>query len=163
MNPDRLLQNEERFRLLFEDAPFPYNEIDTEGRITRVNRAYCSMLGYLVSELIGRHAWELVDPEQRDNCRETVISRLDGAEKIEPLQRRLLRKNGTPVTIEAYQNLIVDGAGKITGLRSIFINLTEREQTVEAVLASESRYRDLFNNVIDGVYQSTVDGRLLTV
>ena len=33
-------------RLLFEDAPIAYHEIDREGRISRVNRAECAMLGY---------------------------------------------------------------------------------------------------------------------
>src|SRR5712671_2669054 len=39
----------------------------------------------------------------------------------------------------------------------------ERQRTIEAMLASESRFRELFDNVIDGVYQSTADGKLLTV
>jgi two-component system sensor histidine kinase/response regulator len=160
---DRLPDSEERFRLLFEDAPVAYHEIDTEGRITRVNRAECAMLGYEPSELIGRHVCELGLPEEREYCLDLVGRKLKGDAQLVPVQRRFLRKNGEPITIELYQNLILDENGRIAGIRSILINITERERTMEAMLASESKFRDLFDNVIDGVYQSTVDGRLLTV
>src|SRR5262249_38197668 len=160
---DRLLQSEERFRLLFEDAPVAYHEIDVEGRISRVNRAECTMLGYEPSELIGRRVWDLVAPGERDLCREGILQKLSGAARLDPLQRRFLRKNGDVVTLGIYQNLIEDERGRITGIRGILINLTEREQAMEAMLASETKFRDLFDNVIDGVYQSTPDGRLLTV
>jgi len=160
---DRLLHSEEQFRLLFDDAPVPYYEIDTQGRIARVNRAECAMLGYSQSELIGKSAWELVAPEERSQCRESILGRLGGTVKLEPVQRRLLHKNGDPIAVEIFQNLIVDRHGATTGIRGILINITERMQTIEAVLTSESKFRDLFDNVIDGVYQSTADGRLVTV
>src|SRR5882724_12001033 len=161
--PDRLLQNEERFGLLFEDAPVPYHEVDIDGRISRVNRAECAMLGCQPSDLIGKPAWDIVSEEERDACRESILSKLSGVKEPEPLRRRMRHKNGSLITVEIYQNLIVDSAGKITGMRVILINMTEREQTVEAMLASESRFRELFDNVIDGVYQSTADGWLITV
>src|SRR6266478_4225378 len=162
--PDRLLlQHEERFRLLFEDAPVAYQELDTDGRIARVNRAECAMLGYEPFELIGKHAWELVSPDERNVSRESVWQRLSGRGEIQPIQRRLQRKTGELITVEIYQNLILDAAGAISGMRGILINITERQRTIEAVFASESRFRELFDNVIDGVYQSTADGKLLTV
>ena len=75
---DWLLQTEERFRLLFDDAPVAYHEIDREGRITRVNRAECAMLGYERSELIGKPVWDLVPPGERDQ------SRADGGDDSMP-------------------------------------------------------------------------------
>src|SRR5436309_5573437 len=161
--PDRLLQNEERLRLLFEDAPVPYHELDIEGRIARVNRAECAMLGYEPSELIGKHAWELVSPGERSLSLESVSQNLSGAGDLQPIERRLRRKTGELIAVEIYQNLILDAAGRITGIRGILINMTERQRTIEAMLASESRFRELFDNVMDGVYQSTADGKLLTV
>src|SRR5258708_3133678 len=160
---DRLLSTEEQFALLFEDAPIAYNEIDSKGRIARVNRADCAMLGYSQSELIGKPLWDLAAPEERSQCRESILRRLSGALKPEPVPRRLLHKSGDPIAVEVFQSLIVDEQGRITGIRGILINITERRQTIEAMLASESRFRDLFDNVIDGVYQSTVDGKLVTV
>jgi len=159
---DRLLQSEERFRLLFEDTPVSYHEIDAEGRITRVNRAECIMLGYERSELIGRPIWDLVPPSDRDQIRESILRKLEKANPIAPSQARLLRKDGSLLTVGMYENLLENERGAVTGLRGILVNVTEREQTLEAFLASELKYRELFDNVIDGVYQSTPEGRFLT-
>src|SRR5260370_41143449 len=100
-----LLQSEERFRLLFEDAPVAYHEIDTEGRITRVNRAECAMFGYEPSELIGRYVWELVAPEDRDPCRDSIARNLRPAEKLPPVQRRCFRQKAEPRPTEIHDNL----------------------------------------------------------
>src|SRR5262249_28962146 len=138
------------------------HEIDTLGRITRVNRAECSMLGFEPDELVGKPVWDLTSPEDRELFRETIQLKLTGDANIEPFQGRFLRKDGAPVTIEFYENRIEDERGGTAGIRGILINITEREQALEALLASESKFRGLFENVLDGVYQSTADGRLLT-
>jgi PAS domain S-box-containing protein len=64
-----LSESERRFRDLFYDAPVGYHEIDTEGRITCVNRTELAMLGYSSEEMIGHHVWEFIqeaDVAQKD-------------------------------------------------------------------------------------------------
>ncbi len=48
-------------------------------------------------------------------------------------------------------------------LGEVFVNALDRKNTGEAVRASEKKYRSLFENVLDGVFQTTPDGRILTV
>jgi two-component system cell cycle sensor histidine kinase/response regulator CckA len=52
--------------------------------------------------------------------------------------------------------------GKSVGRVWSFHNITEHKKVEEALRASEAKFRSLFENVPDGVYQSTSDGRLLT-
>src|SRR5216684_2151097 len=151
---DWLLKSEERFRLLFEDAPVAYHEIDGTGRIMRINRAECAMLGYDRSELIGKGIWEIVSPEDQSRIRSLTLQKLAGSARLStPFQARFMRRDGTPVTVGLYENLIEDESGAIVGIRGILVNVSEREQTIEALFSSELKYRDLFDNVIDGVYQ----------
>src|SRR5262245_53950317 len=94
----RLRQSEERFRVLFEDAPVAYHEIDKEGRITRVNWAECSMLGYEPSELVGRRLWEIAPAADQLQVRQAVERKLSGAAKLSPFRGRFLHKDGSPLT-----------------------------------------------------------------
>jgi PAS domain-containing protein len=49
-----LTESEERFRRVFDEGPLGMGIADPEGRLVKVNRRQCEMLGYREEELIGR-------------------------------------------------------------------------------------------------------------
>jgi len=51
---DALRESEERFRLLFEQAPVPYQSLNEKGEIIEVNEAWVRLMGYERNEVIGR-------------------------------------------------------------------------------------------------------------
>ena len=56
--------SESRYRELFDDAPVGYHELDTEGRLVRVNGTELRLLGHDAGEMIGRGGWEFdVEPD----------------------------------------------------------------------------------------------------
>ncbi len=59
----QLRESEERFRLLYEQAPLGYQSLDEEGRILIVNRAWSEVLGYRQEEVIGKWFGSLLAPE----------------------------------------------------------------------------------------------------
>ncbi len=158
---DPTLAREEKFRTMFEEAPVAYHEIDEEGRIRSVNRAECEMLGYAPADLIGRFVWEFMAPEEREASRQSVRRKLSGEKSLAPGRRNYLRRDGQRITVEFHENHIYDNGGAIAGIRTILVNITERALAELAVRESEFRFRSLFENVLEGVYQSTPDGRLL--
>ena len=56
-------ESEERFRLLFEQSPLPYQSLDPDGRFIEVNDAWLQMLGYDRDEVIGHSFAEFIAPE----------------------------------------------------------------------------------------------------
>ena len=56
-------ESERRFRLLFEEAPVAYIEIDKNASITTVNLAATTLLGHSQGDLLGRKFWTLMEPQ----------------------------------------------------------------------------------------------------
>jgi PAS domain S-box-containing protein len=54
-------------------------------------------------------------------------------------------------------------SGRVVRLCGSLQDITDRMQVREALIASEARYRNIFENAVEGIYQSTVDGRFLVV
>lgn len=59
-----LSENEERYRLLFKNAPAGIFEVDLEeSKLIRVNDVMCQYTGYTEKELLDLHLGDLMDPE----------------------------------------------------------------------------------------------------
>lgn len=56
-----------------------------------------------------------------------------------------------------------DQQGNVVGIVGISHDITSRKRAEEALQSSELKFRKLFENMMEGVYQSTPDGMLITV
>ena len=122
---DLVAASEERYRLLFEEAPVAIHEIDREGIVTRINRAGCALCGYSRDEIVGCHASEFAAPEQREESRAAVRAKLAGARRLAPFERHYQHKDGRVLRVEVHETAILDADGGIEGLRSCLVDLTE--------------------------------------
>ena len=79
---------------------------------------------------------------------EIEVRRLDGQLRMLAYNWRMESEGGKPL-FRRTQTLLVD--------------VTEKLAAGRALRESESRYRELFENAIDGIYRSTPDGRFIAV
>jgi PAS domain S-box-containing protein len=132
-SPDITPTTVELYRGLFEDAPVAYHEIDTQGLLTRINRAECALLGYRAEEMLGRPVWELVDAEERDASREAVHKKLRGEKPLAPFERTYRRQDGSQVAVEIHETLIRDSADAVIGIRTCLLDITDRKRAEAAL------------------------------
>ena len=125
---DALRASEKRFRDLFEDAPVAYHETDTDGIVRRVNRAECVLLGREPSQIIGKHAWELLAPEEQERSRDAMRGKLSREMKVEVVERDYVAADGSRHTMEIHASLIEDHNGHVVGLRSAKLDVTARKR-----------------------------------
>jgi PAS domain S-box-containing protein/putative nucleotidyltransferase with HDIG domain len=132
-----LRESETQFREIFDNAPIGYHELDTEGRVTRINHTELAMLGYSAEEMLGRHVWEFVD--EKDIARKAVLDKLAGT--LPPgrnLERTYCKKDGTRIPVLIQDMLLRDKDGKITGVRTTVQDITEQKRADEWLLRERS-------------------------
>ena len=123
--------SEAKLSQLFDDAPVGYHELDTAGRVVRVNRTELAMLGYAAEEMLGHAIWEYL--EDRDRSRERVLGKLAGTVPPgEDVERVFRRKDGTGIPVIVHERFLQDDQGKITGIRTTVEDVTVRKAAEEA-------------------------------
>ncbi len=127
-----LHKSETRFRSLFDNAPVGYHEIDSTGRIVRVNRTELQLLGYTEAEMMGHPIAEFAaDPAA---SAAVVQAKLSG--KMPPgiaFERQVRRKDGSLLEVINNDKLILDAAGRIMGIRSSMQDNTGAKRAAEQV------------------------------
>ncbi len=156
-----LRASEERFRRLYDEAPFGYHEIDVDGRILMVNRTECEMLGYTREEMLGRPIYDFLVESQRDLARNAVRERFKGGRPVMSVERCYRTKDGREIILGIENRLTRDAAGNVVSIRSTTQDITWRKQAEAALIASERRARALFEGIEDAIFVHSLDGHIL--
>jgi PAS domain S-box-containing protein len=129
---ESLWESEKKFMELFEDAPIGYHELDSEGRIIRVNRTELQMLGYTAEEMLRRPVWKFVLEEEIS--RQAVLNKLAGEfSSLKPFERTYRRKDGRTIPVLIEDRILRDKKDRITGIRSAIQDITELKRAEKEI------------------------------
>jgi len=134
---ERLLRKErDRARQLLDLAGTVILVLDTEGRISVVNRAANTLLGYADDELVGQDFFEALVPADEREERRAAFTRLIagevGAEHVEQ-ESEVLTSHHVPRAIAWSDTVLRDEHGRVTGTLSSGVDVTERRAAQEQV------------------------------
>ena len=76
---------------------------------------------------------------------------------------RYTPRNGETRTAQVRAEFESDGSGRLRVISGTFRDVTARRAVQSALARSEARYRSIFDNALEGIYQSTLDGEFLSV
>jgi len=156
---EALRKSEERYRELFESARDAIYVHDLEGRYISVNRAAENLSGYSRSEIIGKHFSDFLPPEQVDRVRQNLTRKLI-THRGARYTVEMIARDGGRVPVEVNSNLIYED-GVPVGVQGLVRDIRERLQAEQAIRQAEERYRGIFENAGEGIFQSTPEGRFL--
>ncbi len=141
-----LLESEERYRDLFENANDLIQSVNPYGRFLYINRAWQETLGYSEAELEKITVFDIVHPDFRVRCRE-VFHRVMASGKFEQLQAAFITKNGQTIFLEGNLNCkFVEG--KPAATRAIFRDVTARISAEKALRHQQEQTERLLLNIL---------------
>ena len=150
---EALRESEEKFRLFFNnvnDAVYVH-QIDPDGkpgRLVEVNDILCHNLGYTREELLSLSIPDILSEAGLRRIQETSGVIDHAGQAIFETEHR--RKDGSIVPVEVSTHRFTQG--KILLALANARDITERKKAEEALLASEQKFHDIFNNSTDAIH-----------
>jgi PAS domain S-box-containing protein len=158
---EALQDNEKRFRLLIENNTDAVVLIDPRGMILYESPSYARMMGRVRGQRLGQSGYEYIHPEDRGSVAKIINELVQHPGDISHATYRSQHKDGSWRWIEATgTNLLGESA-----VHSLVINMhdiTERKQGEEALRQAEAKYHNIFENSMEGIFQSTPAGKFST-
>jgi PAS domain S-box-containing protein len=136
-------ESEEKFRLLYENAPLAYQSLDENGFIIEINQAWSDLLGYSREEVIGKWCGEFLTAPCREKFT-TYFPQFKAAGAIHGIEFEMVKKDGSRITVAVYGRIGSDEQGKFKQTHCILHDITEQKCAEEARARSEKIYRQMF-------------------
>ena len=158
----QLVEREELFHLISENAADMIAVVDMEGRRLYNSLSYQKALGYSPEELQASSSFEQIHPDDRERVKKAAEeARRSGIGKT--LEYRLRHKNGTWLVLESTSSVIRNAKGEPEKLVIVNRDVTERKRAEEALRRSESGFRSVVEDAPYGIYRTSLTGRFLQV
>jgi PAS domain S-box-containing protein len=146
---DSLKASEEKFRMLFVNAPLAYQSLDKLGNIIDVNQVWLDSLGYSREEVIDHPFTAFTVPVFREDFQTCFLNcKQEGV--IENLEFEMVHKNGHKIVVSFNGKVQYDSNGKFQRAHCIFQDITESKKKEKALRESDKRFKDIFDKAIDG-------------
>lgn len=154
-----LRESEERYRQMFDGNQSVKLIIDSETlQIVNANPAACKFYGYSFEEFKTKYIYE-VNTASIEEIRKAVIKARKNPKNHYISKHRLA--SGEIRDVEIFSNLLEVKNKKY--FYSIIYDITERKKAEDALIKSEEKYRNLFENANDLIYVHDMEGNYLSI
>ena len=145
-------EGNETLRALLNAIPESIFLLSTGGVIVAANETSAKRFGKGLDELIGSKMSELIPSEvvKRRKAYTDEAIRTGRAVYFEDMRDGMC--------LYSLLSPIINAEGKVSKLAVFSLDITERKQMEEALRKAEERYRSIFENAIEGIFQSTPGG-----
>jgi PAS domain S-box-containing protein len=153
---------ERQLRELVETATDMIYELDQQGKFSYVNPVLESVTGYSKKELLSKHYWDLIHPDQRQDVVNFYIDQRDSRRETSFLRLMIITSSGKHVWIDQNVRMFFKDkwAYKVSVVARDVTRLREAEQRVAE---SEVLFRTLAENAPVGIFRADANGKCVYV
>jgi PAS domain S-box-containing protein len=157
---EELRHSQRRFRDLFENSPDAIFVEDLQGNVLDANTTACTLHGFSREQLIGKNAIEdLIPPGNREAARAVFQKLVNG--QISWIEGESLCADGRVVPVES-RVVHVEFDGQPALLFHVR-DVIERRAAEMALRSSETLFRSVWENSVDGMRLTDENGTIVAV
>ncbi len=105
---------------------------------------------------------DIIQQEYRDKVRSVTEEAIASGHRFE-VEYCIRHANGSTVWVLERGNPVYNQAGQIEALEGFVEDITSRVKVEQALRHTEERYRSIFENAIEGIFQTSASGQYLVV
>src|ERR671921_3016810 len=159
--------SETRFRLMIEQSPLSTQIFSPDGRTLRVNRAWEELWGVTLDQIPEYnvlHDPQLVEKGVMPYIEKGFAGRAVAIPpvKYEPGESIPGVSDVAHRWVQAFIYPVRDEDQNIQEVVLVHEDITDRKEVRRERRQAEEKYRSIFENAVEGIFQTTVDGRFLT-
>lgn len=139
-----LVADKDRLAVAYEHVGVAIAEIDQAGRILRVNRKACELMGYEAADLLGRSIFNETSPLDVAEDLAQFRRQIAGETDRYTIEKRLVRKDGSYIWAEVTSSSVRDTSGNFLYAVRVQHDISARKQTEQALARRSEEQAALF-------------------
>lgn len=104
---------------------------------------------------------ELLHPEDHDSVKQAIAKAIEGGPRYD-MEYRIVRPDGEIRFIHSQADIVKSKSGQPLHMFGTVQDITEQKRAEQALRDAEHKYRAIFENSIEGIFQSTPDGKFIS-
>lgn len=159
---DKLSQLNKKLLKAQKIAKMGFLNWDIESNKVELSPQTCTLYGieppvdFVDAEIL----FNLIHPEDLERVRINLESAFKNAKSLQ-FDHRIVQPNGDTIWVQADVKPLFNIEGKVKSLTGINLDITQHKLAEAALIESEIRYRNIFDNSLIGIYKTSPDGKML--
>jgi two-component system cell cycle sensor histidine kinase/response regulator CckA len=154
---------ERKYQRIFEEAIVGMYQSTPDGRLLSANPAMARMFGFdsageLIASLTATQFQPYVNATRREEFEHLLLEQ--GI--VNHFELQVERKDGSTVWLWTNAQGVHEG-NTLVRYEGTFEDITDRRLLESRLLQAQQKYRDIVENAVIGIFQSTPEGRYITV
>ena len=161
-----LKQSNQKWEAIIAASPDGIGIVTLEGKLQLASDKLATMYGYTIPEkelFIGKTVFDFIDSSDHEKLIGNIRNLLNKEFNQTFSEYLAVRKDGSRFYTELNSSVLFDNKGNPESIMYVQRDISSRKIAEESIRESEEKYRNIFVNAQEGIFQTNVDGTYRSV